>query len=289
MMIPIPDFTVGNTITIAIAIYKQNWKKYLKLSLIAHLWLLVPVYGWARYFAIAAWISKLSLNELVAQPDNIEHKQYFTIRSLFIFMFTALVTIFTILIAIVLCYFFIIILLICIAFLLQIIFNSPIVDNLNQIIDKEEGVAFWTFFWGIILLFSLASTLSYVRLFLTDFGLTGNQTDKLFNLISQSYSLTKQKLKIFSIILQSFFLVFPVWVISFFFVIIVLSFLLWGIERFVVSEININDVYLGLSFFICWIVWTNLLTMPFWQSVKAVTYHELNQRVDYDLMSNHRQ
>ncbi len=288
-MIPVPDFTVGNTITVAIAIYKQNWKKYLKLSLIAHLWLLVPVYGWARYFAIAAWISKLSLNELVAQPDNIEHKQYFTIRSLFIFMFTALVTIFTILIAIVLCYFFIIILLICIAFLLQIIFNSPIVDNLNQIIDKEEGVAFWTFFWGIILLFSLASTLSYVRLFLTDFGLTGNQTDKLFNLISQSYSLTKQKLKIFSIILQSFFLVFPVWVISFFFVIIVLSFLLWGIERFVVSEININDVYLGLLFFICWIVWTNLLTMPFWQSVKAVTYHELNQRVDYDLMSNHRQ
>ncbi len=288
-MIPVPDFTVGNTITVAIAIYKQNWKKYLKLSLIAHLWLLVPVYGWARFFAIAAWISKLSLNELVAQPDNIEQKQYFTLRSLFIFLFTALVTIFTILIAIVLCYFFIIILLICIAFLLQIIFNSPIVDNLNQIIDKEEGVAFWTFFWGIILLFSLASTLSYVRLFLTDFGLTGNQTDKLFNLIIQSYSLTKQKLKIFSIILQSFFLVFPVWVISFFFVIIVLSFLLWGIERFVVSEININDVYLGLSFFICWIVWTNLLTMPFWQSVKAVTYHELNQRVDYDFMSNHRQ
>ncbi|MEM8676611.1 MAG: hypothetical protein AAGF83_22525 [Cyanobacteria bacterium P01_G01_bin.67] len=46
-MISIQDFTVGNTITIAVAIYKQNWKRFLKLSLIAHLWLLVPVYGWA--------------------------------------------------------------------------------------------------------------------------------------------------------------------------------------------------------------------------------------------------
>lgn len=288
-MIPVSHFTVGNTITVAIAIYKQNWKKYLTLSLIAHLWLLVPIYGWARYFAVAAWISKLSLNELVAQPDNIDQKQYFTIHSLFVFLFTALVTLFTIIVAIVLCYFFIVILLIFIALLLQIIFNSPIVDNLDKIIDKEEGFAFWTFFWGIILLFSLASALSYVRLFLTDFGLAGNQTDKLFSLIRKSYSLTKQKFKIFSIILQSFFLVFPVWAISFFFVIIVSSLLLWGIERFIVSEININDVYLGLYFFICWIVWTNLLTMPFWQSVKSVTYHELNQRVDYDLMSNHRQ
>jgi len=49
MMISVPDFTVSNTITVAVAIYKHNWKKYLKLSLIAHLWLLVPVYGWARY------------------------------------------------------------------------------------------------------------------------------------------------------------------------------------------------------------------------------------------------
>ena len=55
------------------------------------------------------------------------------------------------------------------------------------------------------------------------------------------------------------------------------------------SEININDVYLGLLVCICWIIWTNLLTMPFWQSVKAFTYYELNKRDNYDLMSNHRQ
>ena len=69
-MIPDYDFTVGNTITIAVAIYRNNLKKFLKLSLAAHLWLLVPVYGWARYFAIAAWISKLSFNELNNEINN---------------------------------------------------------------------------------------------------------------------------------------------------------------------------------------------------------------------------
>jgi len=241
------------------------------------------------YFAIAALISNLSLNELVAQSDNIDQKQYFTLRSLFIFLVTALVTIFTIVTTIILCFFFIVILLTFTNFLLRTILHSPIIDNLNQIIEKkEEGVASLIFFWTIMLLFYLTSTFSYVRLFLTDFGLTGNQTNKLFILISQSYSSTnKQKLKVFSIILYSFIFVCPIWILSFFLIIIVSIFLLWGIVKSALIEINnINSSYLVLSFFIGWIMWTNLLTMPFWQSVKAVTYYQVHKRDDYDLMSN---
>jgi len=57
-MLPIADFTVGNTITIAFAIYRNNLKRFLQLSLVAHLWLLVPIYGWARYLAIAIKINR---------------------------------------------------------------------------------------------------------------------------------------------------------------------------------------------------------------------------------------
>ena len=60
-MIPDYDFTVGNTITIAVAIYRNNFKKFLKLSLAAHLWLLIPVYGWAKYFAIAAYFFAIAM------------------------------------------------------------------------------------------------------------------------------------------------------------------------------------------------------------------------------------
>jgi len=202
---------------------------------------------------------------------------------------TALVTIFTIVTTIILCFFLIVILLTFTNFLLRTILHSPIIDNLNQIIEKkEEGVASLIFFWTIMLLFYLTSTFSYVRLFLTDFGLTGNQTNKLFILISQSYSSTnKQKFKVFSIILYSFIFVCPIWILSFFLIIIVSIFLLWGIVKSALIEINnINSSYLVLSFFIGWIMWTNLLTMPFWQSVKAVTYYQVHKRDDYDLMSN---
>ena len=82
MTIPTHNFTPGNTLTVSVAIYKQNWHQYLKLSVIAHLWLLVPVYGWARYFAIAAWISKLSFSELAKDLDLLTRRQYFKFDSL---------------------------------------------------------------------------------------------------------------------------------------------------------------------------------------------------------------
>ena len=89
----IHDFTVGNTITVAVAIYRNNFKKFLKLSLVAHLWLLVPIYGWARYFAIAAWISKLSFDELTNKINNPNKKQYFSTYSLLVFLVSGSVSI----------------------------------------------------------------------------------------------------------------------------------------------------------------------------------------------------
>lgn len=93
-MTPIQNFTVGNTITVAVAIYQQNWKKFLKLSFAAHLWLLVPVYGWARYFAIAAWISKLSFDQLSPDFERLKRKQYFKVNSLFFLFIIGISSIF---------------------------------------------------------------------------------------------------------------------------------------------------------------------------------------------------
>ena len=66
-MIQSLDLTVGNTVTASVALDKNQWREFLQLSAIAHLWLLVPVYGWARHLAIAAWISQLSLQTLNQQ------------------------------------------------------------------------------------------------------------------------------------------------------------------------------------------------------------------------------
>ncbi len=266
-MIPVPDFTVGNTITVAIAIYKQNWKKYLKLSLIAHLWLLVPVYGWARYFAIAAWISKLSLNELTNDIDDLNRKQYFTIRSLFLFLSTGLISIFILIII----YYILGLLLGLVATLLQKLFNSPIVETLSNISAQGNGIAFWILTWSIMLIISLTSALSYARLFLTDLSFIENNIYKIFSLIYRSYSLTKNnKLKVFKIIWISFILSCSLYLsIYFFYYLISFIFNRIGFYNWDIFYYTIWSLYLIM------LVCAQGIIFPFWQSIKAITFYQL--------------
>ena len=275
-MLPVDDFTVGNTITIAVAIYRNNLKKFLKLSIVAHLWLLVPIYGWARYFAIAAWISRLSLNELQDEPDPIQPEQYFTISSLFLFLITALITIF---ITVIVCYFLVICLLYVGALFLQMLLNNPIYDDLNNIMEQQEGTTFWLIFWSIILLFSLASTFLYIRLFFTDLVFS-QQNSNAFSLIKYSYLLTKnKKLKVFFSLwisfLTSFYLYFS-------------AFGLYYLVSFIFARIGLYQsnsfFYSILYIYRMMLAFITILIFPLWQSIKATIFYYLSERkMNYNL------
>ncbi|MBA2750137.1 MAG: DUF975 domain-containing protein [Tatlockia sp.] len=63
--------SIGNIVTTAFQLYKNRFKPYFLLALKAYFWLLVPVYGWAKFFALSALISRLVYGELVNQPETI--------------------------------------------------------------------------------------------------------------------------------------------------------------------------------------------------------------------------
>ncbi len=63
--------SIGNVVTAGVRLYKSNLKTYLKLASSAYLWILVPVYGWAKYAAISGLISRLAFGELVNQPESV--------------------------------------------------------------------------------------------------------------------------------------------------------------------------------------------------------------------------
>ena len=63
--------SVGNVVTAGVRLYKSNLKTYLKLASSAYLWILVPVYGWAKYAAVSGLISRLAFGELVNQPESV--------------------------------------------------------------------------------------------------------------------------------------------------------------------------------------------------------------------------
>lgn len=67
----IQPLSIGNVVTAGVRLYKSNLKTYLKLASSAYLWILVPVYGWAKYAAISGLISRLAFGELVNQPESV--------------------------------------------------------------------------------------------------------------------------------------------------------------------------------------------------------------------------
>ena len=64
--------SVGNVVTTAFQLYKNRFRPYFLLALKAYFWLLVPIYGWAKFCATSALISRLVYGELVNQPETIK-------------------------------------------------------------------------------------------------------------------------------------------------------------------------------------------------------------------------
>ena len=63
--------SVGNVVSASLRIYRDNFKLYFGLALVASLWLLVPIYGWAKYSAILALISRLAFGEVREKPETV--------------------------------------------------------------------------------------------------------------------------------------------------------------------------------------------------------------------------
>ncbi|MEP6517939.1 hypothetical protein [Microcoleus vaginatus] len=63
--------SVGNVVSASLRIYRDHFKSYFGLAFTAYLWLLVPIYGWAKYSAIAGLISRLAFGEVREKPETV--------------------------------------------------------------------------------------------------------------------------------------------------------------------------------------------------------------------------
>ena len=182
-MISNPEFTVGNTINIAVAIYKKNWQNYLKLSLIDHLWRLIPIYGLARYLAIAAWIGKLGLEQLTNKDESLDglsaETEHFSVYSLITRMLSVSIRTFLLLSLSTIGTFFVIFFCGLISAFLPISFPSIPENTVNMII----GSCF-------IICFSLICSWLYTLVFAAD---VISHEGKLLNSIKTEYQSCQRK------------------------------------------------------------------------------------------------
>ncbi|QLE56170.1 DUF975 domain-containing protein [Nostoc sp. TCL26-01] len=87
---PIQPLSVGNVVSAGLRLYRSHLKDYFLLALKAYLWVLIPVYGWAKFYALTALISRLAFGELVNQPESIPSGQRFVNSRLWQFLLTIL-------------------------------------------------------------------------------------------------------------------------------------------------------------------------------------------------------
>jgi hypothetical protein len=254
--------SVGNVVTAGVRLYRSHLKTYLRLALQAYLWVLVPIYGWAKFAAIAGLISRLAFAELVNQPESVSSARNHVNSRTWSFFFVALRVSFLVFFAYI---GFVIVGAIIAAitgfvlgFLLNAIFGS-IGRTIAAILATIIIIAALVF--GLVWLYS--------RLFISEIPLAVENTTNGGQSISRSWNLTQTSIwRIQGIVLITFIVTFPILALSSYIPQVFLLRLEQGSTAYII-------VYL-----ISWILSFagGILIMPFWQVIKAVVYYDLRTR-----------
>ena len=69
------SLSVGNVVSAGLRIYCDHFTDYFRLAFIGYLWILVPVYGWAKLATTMGLISRLAFGEVTEKPESIRDAQ----------------------------------------------------------------------------------------------------------------------------------------------------------------------------------------------------------------------
>lgn len=250
--------SVGNVVSAGLRIYRDNFKKYFKLAFIGYLWIFVPVYGWAKYSAMMGLIARLAYGEVVEQPEAVRDAQRHVKPKMWDFLVAGILV-------------------------SLIIFGAIIPFSIVfGILGAVMGVVFGSQAGAIIgVLLGLAAVLLFIfgfiwlisRLILTELPLAIEENITATSTISRSWSLTKGSVgRIQLIVFIAFLISLPI-----IFVTNIASFIFQGIIA--VGSENVPGLA-GIGFILSLVIGiaSGSFMIPFWQSIKAVIYHDLRVR-----------
>lgn len=271
---PLQPLTIGNVVNIGLKLYRANFKLYSQLALTAHLWLFVPIYGWAKFYGIAALISRLAFGSLISQPESINAAKRNTYRrmwsllvlgiSVFIIplIFACLwLTLFSLLFGIIYA-------------ILSVILgiNLPPLPQDGNFFESWVSAAI---FLPIAIAVYLSPLWHYSRLFITDLTLVMEDNSNPFKAIKQSWELTKGlRMRLITIILISFSITFPIWIIVWRVFGEIVRLLSYNFLRYLIEDRSIRVTLITIFLTIV----TGVIIMPFWQTIKAVVYYDIRCR-----------
>jgi hypothetical protein len=261
---PIQPLNVGSVVSAGMRLYRSHLKKYFLIALKAYAWLLVPIYGWVKFYALSALISRLAFGELVNQPESVSSGQRFVNSRLWGF-FVNMILMFAISTGI--------------TILFILIGGLPIGISAVLLGVLQDGNIAAIILFILIVLVVLIITFTVmlwigIRFYLVDVPLAIEDNVNGSSTINRSWELTKGNIfRILLISLIGFLITIPIqFIIQIITTIIQLIFTTLLKEDILSSSIISFVLTFGLSCV------GGALILPFWQTVKAVVYYDLRSR-----------
>lgn len=254
---------VGNVVTAAVRLYSSHRQAYLRLALKAHLWgIFVPVYGWAKYAAISGLISRLAFGDLVNRPESISSGQSYVNPKMWSFLGVAIQVgcwLLLIYIGLVIAALFIaVVIAIALGWLLNFILGSI----------GTTIAGFFAVIVGVSILL-LGLLWYYSRWIVAEVPLAVEENVNGKASIARSWDLTKASIwRIQGITLVGFIVTLPIIALSV------------SIPEILLFRLEEGSAVYSIVDLISWILSAigGIITMPFWQALKAVLYYDLRTR-----------
>ncbi|MEH1968634.1 hypothetical protein [Nostoc sp.] len=251
----IQPLSIGNVVSAAVRLYRSHLKTYLNLAAIAHLWILVPIYGWAKYAAISGLISRLAFGELIYQPEGVQTARSHVNPRLWSFLRVA----FQVGISLFVIYFGLAI--------VGGVLGSLIGIVLGGLLGTIVATTLAIILTVIIVLLGL--TWFYSRWIVAEVPLAVEENINGGESVARSWELTKASVfRIQGVVLVAFVVTFP------------LLFVLNYIPSLFLIRLEQGSAIYSIVYLISWIgsLIGGVLVMPFWQALKAVLYLDLRSR-----------
>lgn len=254
----IQPLSIGNVVSAAVRLYRSHLKSYLNLAAIAHLWVLVPIYGWAKYAAISGLISRLAFGELIYQPESVQAASSHVNLRLWSFLRIG----FQVGISLLVVYFGLVIVGGIVGGLLGVVLGT-ILGTTGVVIATTLAIILMV----VILLLGL--TWFYSRWIVAEVPLAVEENINGGESVARSWELTKASVfRIQGIVLVAFIVTLP------------LLFVLNYIPSLFLIGLEPGSAIYSIVYLISWIgsLIGGVLVMPFWQALKAVLYLDLRTR-----------
>jgi len=260
----IQPLNVGNVVSAGMRLYRANLKDYFLIALKAYCWILIPIYGWAKFSALSALISRLAFGQLTNQPESIKNGQDFVNSRKWSF----LGTLFLMMLAIIG-----IGIISAIAYLIIGIGIGGVIANFAQ---GNTGALVISIILGLVLgIVALLGILwLFTRFYLYDVPLAIEDDVDSLSTISRSWELTKGHVwRILLISFIAFLITFPLQIIiQVMGTILQLAFAPAMANNSPIASLLYLIILFTISFS------GGAIILPFMQAVKAVIYYDMRSR-----------